>query len=155
MGQLRTLCSRLLVTMGGVAEGEHILGLSVGPPPEPPNPPDVAPYCVCGNCRPMPRLVENKCCGNTICVTSYQLFYTTCLDPTVLRVAIRNNANWRADPVVFNNTSYRKAAYRQYVLWSYGRLGRGNRRVVPSCCVLRVRAAYPSADCTYMGSQDT
>jgi hypothetical protein len=31
---------------------------------------------------------------------------------------------------------FAKAAYRQYILWRYKKLGRGNRKVVPSCVVI-------------------
>ena len=52
----------------------------------------------------------------------------------------------RADDLDFSTNSYRKAAYRQYILWRYGRLGKGNRRVCPSCVVRMIRVAYPSAN---------
>ena len=35
-------------------------------------------------------------------------------------------------------TAFRKAAYRQYILWVYDYLGRGNRRVAPSCVILKI-----------------
>ena len=51
----------------------------------------------------------------------------------------------------FSMESFRKAAYRQFALWKYGKLGRGNRRVLPACAVRLIRQAYPSADGRYMG----
>ena len=47
--------------------------------------------------------------------------------------------------------SYRKAAYRQYTLWKYGKLGRGNRRILPSCVATMTRHTYPAPDGRYMG----
>jgi P2X purinoceptor 7 len=40
---------------------------------------------------------------------------------------------------------------RQYILWRYKKLGRGNRRVCPSCVVLAIRQLYPAQDGIYMG----
>jgi len=51
----------------------------------------------------------------------------------------------------FEMNSYRKAAYRQYILWKYGKLDKGNRRVCPSCVVRLVRQTDPAPDGQYMG----
>ena len=48
----------------------------------------------------------------------------------VLTLAIRARFDIRAED--YSSNSYRKAAYREYCLWKYGKLGKGNRRVLPS-----------------------
>ena len=47
--------------------------------------------------------------------------------------------------------SYRLAAYRQFIRWTYSRLGRGIHRVIPSCVVAAVRHEFPDPDGAYTG----
>ena len=60
------------------------------------------------------------------------------LDSAVLPIA----RNFRNDVYALpqeeeadENKAMRHAAYRQFVLWQFGRLGKGDRRVIPSCCI--------------------
>ena len=154
MNSLQTLCVRMLEGQGGVSLAKSILDATPEQQPissEPTSRPD---WCVCGNCCPMPSPIENICCRRQNCITQYDVFRLICHHPVVLRVAVRNNCDWRADPVIYSHSNFRKAAYRQYILWVYGRLGRGNRRVAPSCVVRSIRSRYPSSDGTYMGFRE-
>ena len=47
--------------------------------------------------------------------------------------------------------AYRLAAYRQFIHWTYNRLGRGVCRVIPSCVVAAVRHEFPEDDGVYTG----
>ena len=69
----------------------------------------------------------------------------------VLVMAIRGRCDIRAEEPDYSTESFRKAAYRQYILWRYKKLGRGNRRVCPSCVVLAIRQLYPAQDGICMG----
>eukprot|EP00795_Rhopilema_esculentum_P015960 gene15960-7292_t len=82
---------------------------------------------------------------------SLEMFRKLCLDRDVLQLNIAARCDIRADPMDFSMDSFRKAAYRQFTLWKYGRLGRDNRRILPSCVVKIIREAYPSPDGQYMG----
>ena len=106
------------------------------PQPEEEGRPD---WCKCSVCRDMGNDVENKCCGKAKCVTSYELFRNICIDREVLRLAVRARCDIRAEEPDYSMSSFRKAAYRQYILWPYGKLGKGNRRVCPACVVTVVR----------------
>lgn len=55
--------------------------------------------------------------------------------------------------MIFSN--YRYAAYRQYIWWVYGRLGRKRRKVIPASVVLAIRKQFPEADGNYTGFKDT
>ena len=48
------------------------------------------------------------------------------------------------------NRSYRYAAYKQFNWWVYKRLGKGNRRVIPSCAVWAIRTMYLELDNNYV-----
>ena len=94
-------------------------------------------WCKCWQCQPMAQVIENKCCGYRNCITSKRRFQKLCLDPEVLEMCIRNRADIRNDREDNSTSSFRKAAYRQFILEKYGHLGKGNRKVAPSCVVLR------------------
>ena len=111
-------------------------------------------WCVCGCCRPMPQEVENKCCRQKKCITYSSRFAKLCLDRDVLELCIRNTRDIRNDQEDNSTRAFRKAAYRQFVLSRYGYLGKGNRRVCPSCTVLKIRAHFPSLTGVYMGFRE-
>lgn len=77
------------------------------------------------------------------CITTTPLFPQLVLDGNVLDIAMRYRADVLVLDNVRNNENFHHAAYRQFVLWQHGHLGKGNRRVVPSCCVTAIRARYP------------
>ena len=85
------------------------------------------------------------------CNSTNPLFSQLVLDGNVLELAMRYMEDILVADPVSNNENFCHAAYRQYVLWQHGRLGKGNRAVVPSCCVLKVRARYPSPNGLYVG----
>ena len=67
------------------------------------------------------------------------------LDSAVLPIA----RNFRNDVYALpqeeeaeENKAMRHAAYRQFVLWQFGKLGKGDRRVIPSCCIWNIRHKY-------------
>ena len=74
-------------------------------------------WCICGHCVSMQNPEEQKCCKLRNCITSYKLYENLCLDRNVLETAIKARCDIRADELDFSMTSYRKASYRQYILW--------------------------------------
>lgn len=113
-----------------------------------PNKPE---WCKCGICISMPDEQENVCCKRVTCVTCYTAFSNICLDRDILEVCIKARCDIRAEDFNFSMESFRKAGYRQFALWRYGKLGRGNRKVLPACVVRRIRERYPAPDGQYMG----
>ena len=144
MGQGSLECARDMITNPEDQPGPY--GPNSNTQPE---------WCGCDVCTVMPLDIENKCCGKRKCVTSYTIFNNICIDREVLTLAIRARFDILADELDYLTNSFRKAAYRQYCLWKYGKLGRGNRRVLSSSCVvLTMRRVYPSAG-IYMGFKNS
>ncbi|XP_031176377.1 P2X purinoceptor 7-like [Sander lucioperca] len=125
---------------------------------------DVSEWCTCGHCERMPSEVENVCCREIPqvrrrcdelpdppqCMVDHPGLEPVCLNPYSLQNALNI---YRADygPLrlrVMTNR-YRYLAYRSFVSWCWGFLGRRVRVVIPSCVVLRIRTEY--ADSTYTG----
>ena len=108
---------------------------SAEPIPSPGSP--LVDWCTCGLCRPMPQVIENKCCKQSKCITTTSHFAKLCLDPDVLEMCIRSTGDIRNDREDASTHAFRRAAYREFILAKYGCLGKGNRRVCPSCVVLK------------------
>ena len=77
--------------------------------------------------------------------------FKKCLDADVLELCIKNCADIRNDREDNSTKTFRKAAYREFILDKYGYLGKGRRKVAPSCVVWCVRHHYPSSTGLYMG----
>ncbi|XP_065282067.1 P2X purinoceptor 7-like [Dermacentor albipictus] len=113
-------------------------------------------WCQCGHCRAMETQRESVCCteldrvdalrGNEACITSHPTFVQACLNVHALEVAYY--ALMEDRPALVEaleiHRRYRYTAYRQFARWVWHRLGRGNRKVLPSCVVAAVRDAFPS-----------
>ncbi|XP_068683280.1 uncharacterized protein [Montipora foliosa] len=108
-------------------------------------------WCKCGCCRTMPQDIENKCCARRNCTSQTRRFRKLCLDAEYLQLCAKNTADIRNDRQDSSSRTFRKAAYRNYILDTHGHLGKRKRKVVPSCCVLCIRRHYPSATGVYMG----
>jgi len=85
------------------------------------------------------------------CITENARFQKLCLDAAVLELCIRNRADIRNDSEDNSTRTYRKTAYRQYILNKYDHLGKGETKVAPSCVVWCVRHHYPASTGLYMG----
>ena len=88
------------------------------------------------------------------CCICFQQMERIVLDPEVLAIGERyyrdmlGRHNQRMENY---NRTRRHSAYRNFVLWRHGRLGSGVRRVIPSCCIWRIRDIYPSPTGQYTG----
>ena len=98
----------------------------------------------------MPQEIENKCCNMKKCITHSSRFTKLCLDTDVLELCIRNAGDIRNDREDNSTRALRKAAYRQFILARHGHLGKGNRKVCPSCVALKIRERFPSITGIYM-----
>ncbi|XP_048102793.1 P2X purinoceptor 7-like [Alosa alosa] len=152
--QLRKLAGQLFARQPGlVFDALSSINDSVRPPSE------SLPvgWCRCGNCREMATDAERKCCGQrpALCISQTPHFSLYCLEDGYLRL----HRQYRDDVLVFDearepgedNREYRYAAYRQFIFWQHGALGRGNRRSIPSCCIWRIRDKYPDPHGQYTG----
>ena len=111
-------------------------------------------WCICRKCRPMTLDSYNKCCRQRDCVTNSSAFDNLVIDRDTLNIAIVHRIDFFVSLPDYSPASYRKAAYRQYIIWKYGHLGSKNCRVVPSCVTWAIRDKYPAPDGNYMGYKD-
>ena len=100
-------------------------------------------------CWPMETVEENVCCHNSPCFGDIGWFYLVVLNRDVLSLAIEAHSDLFADLPVYTPASYRKAPYRQFVLWQHGHLERNNHHAVSFCVVLSIMCKYPALDGHY------
>ena len=155
-GQKNTLLIELLKDRGGVQLAKSMLQRGNDDHNQNYQPPQGAPgWCRCGRCREMANAVERVCCKSRPCISTTDAFHDTCLNRNVLTVAILDSNDFYNDDAEMSPNNYRKAAYRQCILYRHGYLGRGNRKVVPSCALWKIRDTYPSPDDHYLGFKPT
>ncbi|XP_040079223.1 P2X purinoceptor 7 [Ixodes scapularis] len=123
-------------------------------------------WCSCNSsCRPMETDQESVCClelqdvrelcsnQGVPCITKHPLFELHCLNRDVLELEYIKLQFYC--PIDAQDRGpqerYRYTAYRQFTWWVYHILGRGNRKVLPSCVVSRIRQEFPSFNGRYVG----
>ena len=112
----------------------------------------------------MPSVEESVCCqevdkvriaasegpSEPQCITLHEGFSQTCLAPYALKVACTHYRQQHGQMEEGdNNARLRYAAYRQFVRWCWGYLGRHIRVPLPACVVRRIQQEFPEAD--YVG----
>ena len=50
----------------------------------------------------------------------------------------------------FSNRSLRYAAYKQLIWWMFKHLGKGNRRIIPSCASWKIREYFAEPNAYYV-----
>ncbi|XP_056140505.1 P2X purinoceptor 7 [Lampris incognitus] len=111
-------------------------------------------WCVCGNCKSSSHPQEELCCRHSDgpCITSSPLF-----EQLVLRRSLLDTVLLYRDPFIGQPTegmqtaALRHCAYEQYIRWRFGVPPLDTHPAIPSCCVRRIRAEYPSLDGQYSG----
>ncbi|XP_057303347.1 P2X purinoceptor 7-like [Hydractinia symbiolongicarpus] len=119
-------------------------------------------WCTCGKCKVEQRDIDCLCCQEVgalqdkieqqLCVTQLDQFKTLCLNADVLKNVLVGLHESKGDHLEENikNRSMRYAAYKQFTWWLYQHLGKGNRRVIPSCALWEIRNLYPELDNNYV-----
>lgn len=102
--------------------------------------------CLC--CHEVQEVDERRAEQEAICcITQHDGFRPVCLNVHVLRVAYFQYRQQFGDREGYGvNEQYRYTAYRQFVRWCWGFLGRLVRVVLPACAVIRIREEFPSPE---------
>lgn len=120
-------------------------------------------WCDCQNCKKETREIDCLCCqevaalnlkfdnSSIACILDSQEFSTLCLNEYVLKNVLTGLHVSRGDYLEneCTNRSLRYAAYKQFIWWIFKSLGKGNRRVIPSCVIWKIRDTFPECDGQY------
>ena len=127
--------------------------------------------CYCGNCGPMAKAKEAVCCVTSDaknaqfknfvlsaghCVLESEEIKTSIGEVncrlqwyTQRRLALFTEEECRFE--LMQNNNYRHHAYRSYISYINGLLGKGVRKVIPSCVVTEIRRRWPDPNGLYRG----
>ena len=95
----------------------------------------------------MATYTESLCCQDTNevseelsegqkCITKPSRFKIGCMEKPVLHASLSAHNYLPGDSMEnLDNSSYRFAGYKQYTFWVHNYLGKGVRKVIPSCAV--------------------
>ena len=105
---------------------------------------------------------ESRCCKDDVpcelfdetCICLNDNFAAVCLHPEVLKATLGGLNNLRGDRMIIENRSLRYAGYRLFTWWAHNRLGKGVRKVIPSCSVWAIRDKFPEPDKLYVPFQE-
>ena len=121
-------------------------------------------WCKCGQCKREIREIDSLCCTEVPaiiedkfeekkCITLAHEFELLCLNKTISKIVLLGLHKTRGDPLEndkdLQNRSLHFAAYKQLIWWIFQDLGKGNRRVIPSCVVWSIRKLFPEVDGQY------
>lgn len=87
---------------------------------------------------------EGDCHEPPSCITAHPGFLAVCTNKWVLRTAWFQYKQHYGNPYEGpEHKQHRHIAYRQFVRWCWGFLGKDIRVVIPSCAVMCIRAHFP------------
>ena len=121
--------------------------------------------CNCEHCAEMENEFEQVCCransaligdkfNTEKCIAQTIAFRDVCLNVNVLQAALGTWRTFTDNSLNISNKSYRFIAYRQYISWIYGWLGKDVRRIIPACVVKLIRDTFPAKDGVYVPFAD-
>ena len=122
---------------------------------------DDSEVCLCQHCLDVGVENHKLCCSREIenlseqlkgeeCITATDAFLVVCTNKYVLGTALGAWHHMNGQMMEICNKSYRFIAYRQYIWWQYGKLGRGVRKRIPTCVLWKIRQTFPAADGVYV-----
>lgn len=109
----------------------------------------VAANCHC--CRESPKLAALAAQAGVSCVTNHPGFAPVSLNVYVLDLTYNQYKHLYGDIDMPMHKRRRHLAYRNVVMWAWGRLGKRNRVPLPSCVLDTIRREFPAPDGQYQG----
>ena len=90
-------------------------------------------------CCQNPKILSDEKFAGCICITVTSSFASICLNKDVLEFALEGWNDMNRDNKDYGNENYRFIAYRQFIWWYHGHLGRSNRTPMPNCILKKIR----------------